>query len=542
MILPLRLALPRRALGLAAAGLATGGLAAQAQAQAQTQGQTQGASLTIAIGGSITSVDPHFFNAGPNNMLAAHIFDPLIERDADTILRPGLATEWRAVSDTLWELKLRTGVTWHDGRPFTADDVLFTFSRAGNVPGSPGGFGSFMRTFTRTEAPDAHTIRIHTSRPTPTLPQDLASIFIVSRHVGEGAATEDYNSGRAALGTGAYRLASHRPGDRTELQRAENSWREREPWARVSYRFISNDTARTAAMLAGDVDVIDQIPLTDVPRMRREARVTLVEKPATRVVYLMPDFSRTGAVPGVTDNAGNPLPANPFLDVRVRRALSMAINRNALVQAAMDGLATPSGQWLAQGVWSHDRDTRAPGFDLEGARRLLAEAGFPQGFRLTLSTPNDRWPNDARLAQAVAQMWTRAGVQTLVDALPFASWSARSARQEFGMTQTSWGSIEGLNFPVNILQTFNAANRTGASNARRHSNPELDAMVDRASAMMNDPEREQATYEIIRWTTREVPYFPLLHLTSFWGLRRGLRMDGRMDERTTAMGIRPVTS
>ncbi len=525
------LPLPRRAIVAATAGLA-----------ASTHAQAQGASLTIAIGGSITSVDPHFFNAGPNNMLASHIFDPLIERDADTVLRPALATEWRALSDTLWELKLRQGVTWHDGRPFTADDVIFTFSRAGNVPGSPGGFGSFMRTFARTEAPDPHTIRIHTSRPTPTLPQDLASIFIVSRHVGEGAATEDYNSGRAAVGTSAYRLVSHRPGDRTELQRAENSWREPEPWARVSYRFISNDTARTAALLAGDIDVIDQIPLTDVPRLRREARLTVVEKPAIRLVYIQPDFSRTGAVPGVTDNAGNPLPANPFLDVRVRRALNMAINRQTLVQAAMDGLATPSGQWLARGIWSHDPQTTAPAFDLDGARRLLAEAGFPQGFRLTLTTPNDRWPNDARTAQAVAQMWTRAGVQTQIDAVPFASFSARSARQEFGIAQTSWGSIEGLNFPVNLLQTFNPQARTGASNSRRYSNPEFDAMVDRASMMMNDAEREQATFEIVRWTAREVPYFPLLHLTSFWGLRRGLRMEARYDERTTAMGIRPATS
>jgi peptide/nickel transport system substrate-binding protein len=208
----------------------------------------------------------------------------------------------------------------------------------------------------------------------------------------------------------------------------------------------------------------------------------------------------------------------------------------------MDGMASASGQWLAQGVWGHDPQTTAPAFDADGARRLLAEAGFAQGFRLTLATPNDRWPNDARLAQAVAQMWTRVGVTTQVEAVPFASFSARSARQEFGIAQTSWGSIESLNFPVNILQTSNAAARTGASNMRRFSNPELDAIVDRASAMMDDPERERATHEIIRWTAREVPYFPLLHLTSFWGLRRGLRHDPRMDERTTAMGIRPVSA
>ncbi len=393
----------RRALGISA--LSAPAIFATHDTAAQTN------TLTIAIGGSITSIDPHFFNAAPNNMLKQHIFDMLVVRDERARIQPGLATEWRVVNENLWEFKLRPNVQWHDGRPFTADDVAFTFERAPNVPGSPGGFGSFLRTIARLEIVDPLTIRIHTSRPTPTLLPDLGSVAIISRHAGTGAATEDYNSGRAAIGTGAYRLASHRAGDRTELVRNENWWGPAQPWARVSYRFIANDSARTAALLAGDVDVIDQISLTDVPRMRREPRVTVSEIPSVRMVYIQPDFSRTGAVPGVTDNAGQPINANPYQDVRVRRALNMLINRGALVQAGMDGLATAAGQWLPNGVWSFDPETGPPAFDADGARRLLAEAGFPQGFRVTLSTPNDRFPNDARLAQAVAQMWTRGGLR-----------------------------------------------------------------------------------------------------------------------------------
>jgi peptide/nickel transport system substrate-binding protein len=435
-------------------------------------------------------------------------------------------------------------VTWHDGRPFTADDVVFTFERAPNVPNSPGGFGSFLRTIARTEILDPLTLRVHTSRPTPTLLPDLASVAIVSRHVGTGASTDDYNSGRAAIGTGAYRLASHRAGDRTELVRNDNWWGAAQPWARVSYRFVSNDSARSAALLAGDADVIDQISLTDVPRLRREARVSVSEIPSVRLVYIMPDYSRPGAVPGVTDNAGAPLAANPFLDVRVRRAMNLAINRATLVAQVMDGLAVPAGQWLPEGVYSFDAETRAPAFDAEAARRLLAEAGFPQGFRLTLTTPNDRFPNDSRIAQAVAQMWTRVGLQTQVEAIPWASYSARSARQDFALGLTSWGSTtgEGLNFPVNILQTFNAAARTGASNQRRFSNAEFDAMVDRAAGIMDDAERERAIAGLVRWTTANVPMFPLMHLTNFWGVRRGLTHAPRMDERTLAMGVRPAVS
>jgi len=522
--------LPRRAALAAPALIGLGPAAAQ------------GATLTIAIGGSITSIDPHFFNAGPNNMLCSHIYESLTVRTPDTAIQPLLATEWRLLNETLWELKLRQGVQWHDGRPFTADDVLFTFQRAPNVPGSPGGFGSFLRTFSRVEAPDPHTVHVHTSRPTPSFPQDISAFFIVSRHVGQGATTEDYNSGRAAIGTGPYRFASHRAGDRTELTRSDNYWGAPEPWARVSYRFIANDSARSAALLAGDVDVIDQISLTDVPRMRREARVTVAEKPSTRYCFIMPDYSRTGEVPGVTDNAGRPLPANPFLDVRVRRALNHAINRQALVQAAMDGMAVPSAQWLARGIMGHDPSLQPPAFDPDLSRRLLTEAGFPQGFRVVLGTPSDRWPNDSRMAQAVAQMWTRIGVQTSVDAVPFTAWVARSARQDFGITQMSWGSIESLNFPANMLQTFSTQARTGVSNQRRFSDPELDAKIDRASTIMDDRAREQATFEIARWTADRAVHFPLLHLISFWGLRRGLRMDGRMDERTVATGIRPVTT
>jgi peptide/nickel transport system substrate-binding protein len=528
------IAIGRRALALGAAALA-------APATLRAQG---GPALSIAIGGSITSVDPHFFNAAPNNMLKLHLFDCLTYRDDRARVQPWLATEWRLINENLWEFKLRPNVTWHDGRPFTAADVVFTFQRSPSVPNSPGGFGAFTRTVTQVEVVDPLTIRLHTSRPTPTLLVDLASVAIVSRHVGEGASTDDYNAGRAAIGTGPYRFASHRQGDRTELVRNDNWWGPAPAWQRVSYRFISNDAARTAALLAGDIDVIDQISLTDVPRLRREARVTVSEVPSLRLVHIQPDFSRTGPVPGVTDNAGVPLPQNPFQDVRVRRALNMAINRQVLVQAAMDGLAVPAGQWLPEGVWSHDPQTRPPAFDAEGARRLLAEAGFPQGFRLLLSTPNDRFPNDARLAQAVAQMWTRVGVQTQVEALPWSTYSTRGARQEFGMSVQSWGSTtgEGLSFPVNILQTFNPAARTGASNSRRFSNAEFDAMIDRAASTMDDAAREREIHGLVRWAAQNVPTFPLLHLTNFWGVRRGLVHVPRMDERTLAMSVRPAVS
>lgn len=501
-----------------------------------------GQHLTIGAGGAITSLDPHFFNAAPNNAIAEHLFGRLVDRDEQARIRPQLAESWRLLSETEWEFRLRRDVTWHDGRPFTADDVLFTLERAPSVPNSPGGFGATLRSISSAEAPEPHILRITTRWPNPVLLTELASVFVVSRHVGSGATTEAYNAGRAAIGTGPYRLLAHRQGDRTELARNEAYFGGAEPWARVSYRFIAADPARTAALLAGDVDLIDQVAPNDLPRLERDPRIVVSRIQSLRLAHLGPDFSRSGPLPHVTDHAGRPLERNPFLDVRVRRALNMAINREALAERAMDGLATPAGQWLPPGAWSHDPQTRPPAYDPEGARRLLAEAGFPDGFRMTLHTMNDRFPNDARLAQAVAQMWSRIGVQTAVEALPWASYSARAARQEFSMSLGSWGSTtgEGLSFAKSVLATFSRERRTGSANHRRFSSPEFDALLERAETLMDDEQRERAIRELVRWSARNVPMFPLVHLTNVWALRRGLVHAPRMDERTLAMGVRPA--
>jgi peptide/nickel transport system substrate-binding protein len=501
-----------------------------------------GQNLTIGIGGSPTSLDPHFYNASPNNSLTMHLFDRLVEQDARARIQPALAESWRALSDTLWEFKLRAGVKWHDGRDFTADDVAFTIERAPNVPNSPGGFGGFVRAIQRVEVVDPLTIRFHTAAPHPLLPTELASVMVISRHAGTGAATEDYNAGRAAIGTGPYRLGSYRAGDRTEFTRNEGYWKGAEPWARVSYRFMANDPARTAALLAGDVDVIDQVPSNDLARLRGNPRVSLHEIQGLRLIYLMTDFSRSEAPILVSDNEGRPLPRNPMLDPRVRRALSIAIDRQALADRVMEGTAQPTGQWLPPGSYSYNPAVGVPPLDPEGARRLLAEAGFPQGFRLTLTTPNDRYPNDARAAQAVAQMWTRIGVRTAVEALPWASYSTRAARQEFNARLAGWGSVTGeaSYMLVNIFGTFDRDRRIGASNQSRYSNPALDALTTRATATLDDAARERLLQEGVAMVDGDTAMIPLFQLVNFWATRRGITYEARMDERTVAMGARPA--
>jgi peptide/nickel transport system substrate-binding protein len=498
--------------------------------------------LTLGSAAPVTTIDPHFHNVGPNNALTMHIFDRLVERDGRARPRPSLAESWRVVSDTVWEFKLRAGVTWHDGRPFTADDVVFTFSRVPNVPNSPGGFQGFLRAITRVEVVDPLTIRLHTGAPHPLMPLDLASVSIIARHAAEGAATEDFNTGRAAIGTGPYRLVSYRSGDRVEMTRNDAYFGGAEPWARVSYRIASNDAARTAALLAGDLDVIEQVPTSDLARLRRDNRVTVTEIPSLRTVYMAPDYTRDGGTPLVTDNAGQPLPVNPFKDVRVRRALSMAINRQALVDQVMEGAATATAQWLPEGAFGYNPRVRPRAYDPDGARRLLAEAGYPNGFRVTIHTPNDRWPNDARLTQAIGQMWTRIGVRTQIDALPWTAFVPRRARLEYAMQMAAWGSStgEGSNFLVNTIATNNRQLLTGANNNARFSSPAFDALAARGSATLDDERREAIWHEAVELFAQEEPVIQLVQYINTWAARRGLTHDPRMDERTIAMGVRPA--
>ncbi|WP_370751247.1 ABC transporter substrate-binding protein [Teichococcus oryzae] len=525
--------LTRRAALLGASALLAASAIAAVPAAAQN--------LTIAIGGSVTSLDPHFYNASPNNSVTSHFFDKLLEFDAKAQLVPQLAESWKAVEPTVWEFKLRRGVKWHDGRDFTAEDVAFTVKRAPNVPNSPGGFGGFVRAVEKVEILDPLTVRLHTPGPYPMLPTDLASVAIISRHAGEGAATEDYNSGKAAIGTGPYKFQAYSPGSRIQMVRNDAYWGGRPDWATVDYRVISSPPARTAAILSGDVDIIDTVPSSDLPRLKEEPKVELTSIQGLRVIYLSADRSRDENPIHVTDNDGKPLPRNPFNDLRVRRALTMAIQRDALAERVMQGTASPNGQWLPPGAYSYNPDVKVPAYDPEGARKLLAEAGFPNGFRMVLSSPNDRYPNDARTAQAVAQMWTRIGVQTQVEALPWSTFSARANRQEFGMRLVGWGSATGeASYAlINILGTYDSEKRTGANNSGRYSNPELDELTAKALGTLDDKEREDILKRAVKMAMDDVAMFPLHQLVNTWAVKKGLKHEPRMDERTRAMDVRP---
>ncbi|WP_203075528.1 ABC transporter substrate-binding protein [Falsiroseomonas ponticola] len=506
-------------------------LLAMAGAQAQT--------LRMGVGAQITSADPHFHNISPNNAFASMVFDNLLETDAQARLVPMLAESWRSVAPDVWEFRLRRGVRFHNGNDFTAEDVAFTLERIPQVLNSPGSFRTYTQAIRGVEIVDSHTIRFRTNGPAPLVPTDLAQVPMLDRETHAGVTTEAFKSGRATIGTGPFRLQSFRSGDRAELVRNDEYWGKRPAFGVVDYRMITNDAGRTASLLAGDVDIIDQVPTPDVERLRRNDRLVLSEIDAMRYIYFALDHMRTGPSPFITDHEGRPLDRNPLKDLRVRRALSLAIDRAAIVSRVMEGAATATVQVMPPGAIGFVPDLPVPRADADTARSLLAEAGYPNGFRLTVHGPNDRYPNDARIVQAVSQMWTRIGVRTQVDVAPYASFIARASRQEFSAFLVSWGSSTGEPMAGlrSVAATYDQARGTGAVNRGRYSNPEFDAQLARAANELDDARREAMLQEATRMLIADVGIISTHLQKNIWAMRRGIAHEARVDERTRAQDV-----
>jgi peptide/nickel transport system substrate-binding protein len=499
------------------------------------------ADISLAVGGAFTSLDPHYHNLTPNSALTQHLFDRLVNPDADLRPEPALARSWSAVAPNIWEFRLRDDARFHDGTPFTADDVAFTIARVSELRSGPGGYAIYTRPIQEVVVVNPQTVRLVTAAPAPLIPAFMAALPMIGRRNGEGASTSDYNSGRAAVGTGPYRLVSYMPGDRAVFQRNEQWWGPAQPWNRVTVRLIANDSARIAALKAGDVDLIDQVPTRDARRLMDDRQISVFSKPGVRNIYLHLDLFRD-ETPFVTDLRGNRLRSNPLRDPRVRQALSIAINRTAIVAQVMDGYASPSGQFLPEGAMGNDPGLAPDAYDPAAARRLLAEAGYPEGFAVTLHGSNDRYVNDAQVLQAVAQMWTRIGVRTQIEALPSSTYFTRSARDEFSIGLLGWGTGTGeADSPLSsLVATRDRSRGRGASNRSGYSNATLDRLLDQALSTLEPPARENLYRQASRIAIADRAIVPLHHQVNLWAARSGLVYDGRSDERTMAMSLRPA--
>lgn len=494
--------------------------------------------LTIGLASEPSSIDPHYHTVLPNDALSLHVFDRLIFNDERQNLVPGLAVSWKTVDDLTWEFKLRDDVKWHDGSSFSAEDVAFSLERAQNIENSPGSYNIYLKQIDTVDVVDNVTLMIRTETPFPLMPAYMSAIAIISKEHGAGAETKDYNSGVAAIGTGPYRFVEFIPGNRVVLERNDDYWGPLPEWDRVVFKPITNNTARVAALLAGDVDMIDVVPTTDYARLATDPSINVIKTTSNLFTYLMLDTDRD-ASPAITDNQGNSLDTNPFKDERVRKAVSKSINRRAIVDRVMGGLAEPADQLLPEGFFGRSPNLSLEEYDPEGARALLKEAGWGDGFGVTIHSPNDRYVNDAKIAQAIASMLTKVGIKTQVEVMPKNVYFPRLRKQEFSMMLIGWGSSIGEPSVAlkALVGTYDAEKGWGYGNDGRFSNAELDATLEVALRTIDRQKYEQLLIKATDIAVGEMGVIPLHFQINTWATRNGLTYEARSDGYTLAHNV-----
>jgi peptide/nickel transport system substrate-binding protein len=431
---------------------------------------------------------------------------------------------------------LRAGVKFHDGGDFTAEDVVFSFERARNVPNSPASFAGAVASIVNMRALDRLTVQLKTSQPVPSLIEQVGRAFILSKKAASGLATADFNAGKGVIGTGPYKFVEWRPAQHLKLARNPVYWGPRPDFENVTLKYIAKDAGRLAALLAGDVDLIDEVSPDGAKQLKANPQVRVFSIGSTRLIYLALDSDRDQS-PFVTDAAGKPLERNPLKDARVRRALSLMIDRRLFVDRLLDGSGVPAGQMVPQGIGGFEPALPAPNADVAAAKKLLAEAGYPNGFGLTLHTSNDRFARDSDLAQALGQMLSRGGIKVNnVFAVPYNVYASAATRREysafiFGFGTTTPDSSIGL---MNVLATFDKDAGLGAFNRSRYSNSRFDAVLKRALAEFDEAKRLAGLREATRIAFDDVAVVPLYWPVVHWAAKKGIVYEARRDEQTLA--------
>ncbi len=497
--------------------------------------------LKIGLKTEPSSLDPQYHALNPNLQIALHMFDTLVMQDENLKPKPGLALSWKPVGDTVWEFKLRPGVKFHDGSDFTAQDVVFTFERVAKVPNSPGPYTVYTRQMKSFEIVDPLTVRIHTDGPAPLIPLNVAALPILSHKAAAGAAPEgktsaELNAGNGLVGTGPFKFVEWQRGSRIVLERNDAYWGGKPQWQKVTLRPLTNNTARVAAILSGDVDLIEDPPTTDLAKLKSDPKITLARAVSNRVIYIHLDQHGDPPI-GIPDTNGK----NPLMDKRVREALSLAIDRKGIVDKIMEGVALPAGDFLPYPMGGTSKDTPIDKFDPAAAKKLLADAGYPNGFSITLGAPNGRYINDVKVAQAVAAMWSRVGIKTEVDAVAPPVFFKNRDTFKYSAYMAGWGAVTGetSNAMQSLVATADKAKGMGTTNSARYSNPVLDAKLAEAMRTVDDDKREailrEATKIVIQ---QDHGLLPIHFEVSVWATRKGLTYVGRADQTTLAVNVK----
>ena len=510
---------------LAAALLAGTSLAGPVSGQAQT--------FRWANDGDVNSMDPYARQETFLLSFMANIYEPLVRRNRQLQIEPALAERWEQPDPSTWRLHLRHNVLFTDGTPFTADDVVFSITRA-RAQGS--NVGGSLASIKEARKVDDHTVDIETTAPNPIFLEEIAGIGMMSRRWAEAnnavrsadlTTREENFATRNAMGTGPFRLVSREPDRRTVLAPNPGWWdRPEHDLTRVEFNVIANDATRIAALLSGEVDMVYTVPPQDTDRLSRTPNVRIHQQAELRTIYLGMDQLRPELLK--SDVRGR----NPFQDVRVRRAVNHAIDRAAISRTVMRGQSRPTGLMIGPGVNGHtDAGDQVPQYNPDLSRRLLAEAGYPQGFGVTLDCPNDRYVNDEAICTAVVSMLARVGIRVTLNAQTRARYFAEilGPRYNTSFYMLGWtpNTYDAHNAFFNLMASRQGDR--GMFNVGGWTNARFDELVNQMAVETDRSRRQAMVEEAMRIHTDEVGHIPLHQQTVIWAARQNIQLQQLAD-------------
>lgn len=500
--------------------------------------------LTIGVRGGPDSIDPHFTATGTHAEALKHVFDTLVWSGDGLELMPRLAESWKVINDNTWEFKLRRGVKFHDGSEFTAQDVKFSIERVPVVSG-PNPTTIYVRRVKDVKIIDPYTVLVITDGAAPTLPNDFIRLFIVSAKAAAGltkeTSNEAFNSGKAAIGTGPYKYVSWQPKGDLVLARNDAYWGPKEPWAKHVRKEIPNDAARVAQLKAGQLDLITRVPASDVATLQRDPKITVQTVDTVYVFNIEMDLREKAL--NVTAKDGSALPKNPFLDLRVRQAIDLAIDRKALAEVAMEGLGKPASQLVTPSIFGFNKTLGERKYDPAAARKLLADAGYPNGFKVQFSFTQDRLPGDRQVGTSIAQMLAAVGIDAQANAQPAAVFFPARTRGDYSMSMSGWGTLTGeAHYTLSSLAHSNDKERKmGAFNVLNYKNPVMDKLLQDAAIEMDVGKRRKFLEDANALLEKDQQRLPIVAVGSAWAMQKGkVTIKPRVDEDTLAMNIKPV--
>lgn len=477
-----------------------------------------------------STMDPHARNTAPVLGFLNNIYEGLMRRDPSMALEPALAVSWEPLGDEGWRFNLREGVTFHNGNDFTADDVLFSYERASSEASD---VRSFFASVSDVQVVDDYTIDFMTSRPDPLFPTSITNFLIMDREWSEenGAETPvtegDNYATLNANGTGAFQVVERSPDIETVVEAFADWWDEPEHNIdRATFTPITSQATAVAALISGEIDFFEPIPLQDIPRIEASPDLSLTEGIEARVIFF--GFDQASDELAYSSVEG----ANPFQDPLVREAVYRAINVDAIVQTIMRGNAQSTGLLVSPSVagWTQEQDQRLD-YDPERARELLAEAGYPDGFDFMLRCPNDRYINDEAVCTAVTGMLEQIGLDVDLLAEPVSQYFTNLRAGEFDMYLLGWspGTFD-AEHPVRFLMaTPNEELRLGSWNFGGYSNSDVDELLTAVQTTI-DPDQRQQDVDAIHTVLRDdVVYVPLYVQPLVWASRDDVNVVQRAD-------------